>query len=1708
MDAASAALGTQEQLLVPELFQAQAQQSPEARAVGTANSALTYMQLCGRVRRLACLLIDRGAAAGTVVGVCLPRGHEAITAMLAVLTAGGAYLLLDATQPPARLRRMLASAGVRIVISSMEYLEMLSGFDIVHCDRDETPRSAQLPRLDPDDLAYVVYTSGSTGEPKAVEVTHRSLANHAYAVRDRYRLTGDDVMLQFASPAFDVIAEEVFPTLLAGGQIVPIPQAAVTSMELAAFLEHQRVTVANLPTPYWAQWVRDLDGGASTVPPALRLLVVGSEAGYRDTLERWRAHTEVPVINAYGLSETTVTATSAYFAPRDRLDTEVLPIGVPLAGCELRVLDADLAEVRPGEPGELFVGGAVLARGYLGRPDLTADRFVPDPRGGGARLYRTGDQVRMGAAGLEFLGRVDGQLKVRGHRVEPVEVEAALCGNPDVSQAHVLARRDPRRDEQLVIGYVVPLDSRRVPTAGALRAYLRERLPEHMVPQAFVVLDALPTMPNGKVDAAALPTPALRAQADDNAWVAARDETEKVLSRIWREVLEIDHLGVEDDLFALGGHSLTAVRVAGRIATEYGVSLSVKDLFAHPTIAQLARLINERATSGEPAAETQPRAGAQADGDLDAPAPLSLQQEQVWFLSQLAPDSMAYHTPTSIRVQGDLDLDVLDRVVTEISRRHEILRTTFTEADGRPCQLTHPPQPVTVPRIDLSHLPPGERERQVEELFERELRRPFDLSRLPLIRWTAIRLSATEHEIILVEHHLVHDGWSFALLMRDLKELYKAYLRGQEPALAQPQLTYRDYARWQRRALESASMQKSLAYWRDRLADAPGSLALPTDRPRASVASYTGRMLRVELPPTLPQALRQASREMRTTLFTTMYAGFAALLHRYTREQDLCIGSAFANRGSPTTHDLLGMLVNPVVLRCSVRGRDTFRELATRCGEVVLGAAAHEELPFPVLVRALNPDRDPATNPLISVMFSANDSPLPAMDLGDATVATVFERGNGGAKMDLNVVVVPRAESQLGESDRIDDRILLMWEYNADLFDEPTMHRMINAYLRLLADAVARLDAPIGQLALLGAAERHQLLTTWADGGSSTTGISPIHVAVAERAERDPWAVAVSETGRRLRYGELVDRADRLAARLQDRGVRPDEVVGVCLPRGVELVVAALGVLKAGAAYLPLDPENPPDRLAYLCQDAGARIVISAGDTASHLPDMVEVVAAIDDGAPARSPRPVPVRPDNLAYVIYTSGSTGTPKGVMVEHRALFNLVEWHLAAWRLGADDRTSLLAGPGFDASVWEIWPSLVAGASLHVPDPAIRVSPAAVQQWLLDNEITVSFAPTPLAEAMLALSWPVECPLRLLLTGGDRLHLHPQPDIPFTLVNNYGPTENTVVATAAIVPAHDATALPTVPAPAIGWPRLGVAAYVLDPELSPVLVGAVGELCLGGAGLARGYLGRPDLTAERFVPDPMNTGARLYRTGDLVRHRPDGSIEFLGRCDAQIKLRGYRIEPGEITATLLLHPAIRDAYVMTRAVPGTGEERLVAYIVAQDGVPAPGHDELHDHLASKLPRYMIPSVSMTLDALPLTRNDKVDRNALPEPAGPVAAETAMPQTQLQHRLAGIWKAVLGRDQIGVRDNFFDLGGHSLLLGQVHHLLIRDIGRDLPMVSLFQFPTIEALARHLEGTIPSAPGEALIASQTRNAKHRLSQRRALRQSVATTSLTEVEER
>jgi amino acid adenylation domain-containing protein len=1661
------------------LFAVHVLRAPESDAIVFGAERLTYTELDRRSNRLAHHLIGLGVEPGALVGVCLERSAELIVSLLAVVKAGAAYLPLDPGYPAERLRWMLADSGAKVVISRA----MLEGLES-GCDAPLPERGSAL------DLAYVMYTSGSTGLPKGVAIPHRGIVRLVVGT-DYLSLGPDDRMLQASTPSFDASTFEIWGALLNGACLVGLPREVTLSpRELAAALRRERITALLLTTALFHQVVREVPGAFRTVRQAF----LGGEAADPHLLREVLAHgAPGRLVNLYGPTESTVVATAQEVKNVPEGAASV-PIGRAIANTEAHEVD-----------GELLVGGDGLARGYWNRPDVTAERFVPNPFAGpadaGSRLYRTGDLVAAREDGaFDFLGRLDQQVKIRGFRIEPGEIEGALAAHPAVRQACVDVRRDAAGEKRLV-AWAVAGSAGGIDRAE-LRRFLSERLPAHMVPSAVVLLDTLPLTPNGKLDRAALPDPD-RESAGLEEHVAPRTAMEERLSGLFRELLNVERPGVHDDFFALGGHSLLAGRLISRVRAELGIELPLRDVYEASTVAGLAE---RAALAGR--AERPPIAPA----DRGRPIPLSFQQERVWFLNELSPGgNIAYNFQATIRLRGPLDPGVLAATLTEIVRRHEVFRTRFPAVDGSPVQEPLPPFPIRLPVADLSALPAGKAEEEAEALVRLEMRQPFDLLEVPLVRWLLIVHAPEDHTLVQVEHHFVHDGWSFARMLLEIRELYPALAGGRPSPLPEPELQYADFAAWQRSWMQGEVLRRHVDHWVGVLAGAPAYLDLPADRPRPPVQSFRGALVRIAMDPALGHRVRAFARERGATLYTSMLAGFSLLMHRLSGQDDLVVGTAAADRPVAELEPMIGMMVNTLPLRVRFAGSPTFAELAAQAQAVALDAYGWQDVPLERVLEALAPVRDPSRNPLFQVMFSFHDSPVPDLDFCGLHGEVTY-RHNGSAKNDLNIIGIPRAEQRVGREARPeDDVILLMWEYAADLFDEATMLRMVGQYQRLLSAALDEPDRCADELPLLTAEEARQVLVEWNRTEIPLeTGLC-VHERVARRAEEAPDALAVDS----LTYGELVRRARNLACQLVRLGVEPESRVGVFAERSPEMVTGLLAVLNAGGAYLPIDPAYPPDRIAFVLDDARAPVLLTTSALAGRVPVYGGRVLLLDEDLmeeiPGAGPLPE-VDPGQLAYVIYTSGSTGRPKGVQIEHRSLLNLVEWHQREYSVGPADRATLVASPGFDASVWEIWPYLTAGASLHVPPEEVRSEPGALAEWLVRERITISFLPTPLAEAVLEEPLTPLAPLshrtpaqpgeggtrkptgrgrpspgggecdgrgdggegslRFLLTGGDALHRGADDSAPFELVNHYGPTENTVVATATLV-ARGARR------PPIGRPISNVRVYVLDPRLQPQPAGVPGELFVGGASLARGYLDRPELTAQRFVPDPFSAGGRLYRTGDRVRHLPDGSLDFLGRVDLQVKVRGFRIELGEIEAALLEHPEVREAAVVARDEP----LRLVAYVAAD----RPLGDELRELISARVPLYMVPSAFVVLPELPVGAHGKIDRAGLPAPEMEKEAAVA-PRTPLERQLAAIWEELLPGGAVGVHDGFFERGGHSLLATRLLARVSRELGAEVPLGRFLQAPTVAELARRVE---ECAGCEALTRAQRESAPLSFPQRR-----------------
>jgi amino acid adenylation domain-containing protein/non-ribosomal peptide synthase protein (TIGR01720 family) len=1631
---------------VHECFAEQAAARGEAVALVFGDDRMTYAELDARANQLARHLASLGVGPGARVGLCVERGFELVVGVLGILKAGGAYVPLDPDYPVERLASIVADVAAPVVVTRAAAWRRLgaglagAGARPV-CLDDDWPVIGSLPAtgfrtpVRPDDVACVLFTSGSRGRPKGAESTHRAVSR-VFLGRSDLRFGPDEVWLQSAPVSWDGFLLELFSPLAHGGVCVLAPGQVPDAAVITELASRHGITSILLSSSLFNFMVEE-NPGFFAIPR--QVLTGGEVVSGPHALKVLEQFPGLHLVNVYGPVENTVFATTHRITVAGCADgSHSPPIGRPVAGTRVFLLDQWLTEVPTGVPGEVYLAGDGLARGYASSPALTAQRFVANPFEAGKRLYRTGDLARRRPDGeLEFVGRTDDQVKIRGYRVEPREVEAALVRHPGVAQAAVVARA--AGGHQRLVAYVVFSPALPGPDTAALREHLRTRLPEYLIPSAFVTLDRLPLTANGKLDSEALP--AWNTQGPERVDSGQpRDATEEMLVRVWAEVLGVEHVGIRDNFFELGGDSILAMRVTSRIHLESGVKLSPRALFDTPTIAGIGVLLAEGAEAGESARRaTAPR---------DEPLPLSFAQQRLWFLHQVDPESAEYNCFLTLRIEGGLDVAALRTAIGELVTRHEALRTSFMTVDGEGVQVVGAPPDLPVPVTDLRGLTGADQEAEMERVLRAEAERPFDLSSAALVRVSLIRLGEAEHVFVLCLHHIVTDGWSMEILTGELGALYQAAAGRTQASLPELAVRYADFAMDQKAPSRENQYAGQSAYWRKQLAGLV-PLDLPTDRPRPPVRTSAGKACEFEIPGVLRDRLRALGLANGATMFMVLMAAAQVLFARYSRQRDVAVGTVTSGRERTEFERVVGFFVNTVVVRSIVDPDRPFADFLRDVRDTLLDAFANDGLPFDRLVEQLQPERDASRTPLIQAMVVLNTAAKPITWPG------------------LRVTPVPMPvtaalfDLTLSFTD-LDDRLVGEVQYNTDLFDADTMERLAG-HLGVLLMAVAEDPGrPVSLLPLLTEPERRRLVE-WNDTAVERPGRVIVHERVAEHAASAPDRVAVTCQGSAITYAELDARANQLANYLIDRGVGPEAVVGVCLERSPEMIVGMLAVLRTGAAYLPLDPGYPPDRIAFILTDAGAPIVVTEHRLADRVRAPGTAALCLDTEWPSiarcpASPPKVHVDPRDLAYVIYTSGSTGRPKGVLVEHHSLTDLCAWHNRVYRIGPDDRATQLAALGFDAAVWELWPYLVAGARIDLPGPEDLLDARALVDWLVAAGTTVCFLPTPRVDAVLDEPALARTSLRLMLTGGDVLRRRPPAGTRFRLVNNYGPSEATVVATAGeVAPAGGPEDQRP---PSIGRPVDNMRCHVLDAHRNPVPIGVPGELYLSGIGLARGYLGRPDLTEERFVRLPFGGGERSYRTGDLVRWRSDGTLEFVGRSDDQVKIRGFRIELGEIEAALLRHESVAEAVVVAPERAGGGR-RLVGYVVFADGVSG-DIAAVRAHLATCLPAYMVPPTLVAVPELPLDPNGKIARSALAarEPDAPDRAEYVAPQGPVESALARIWTEVLGVDRVGAEDNFFELGGDSILSIQVVSRA-REAGIALSAGDMLTHQTIAALAQ-----------------------------------------------
>lgn len=1597
-------------------FEALAKTAPDSLVVVAPDGAsLSYGEVNRRADHLARRLRAQGAGPEQAVGVCLDRSPELVVAFLAALKSGAAYLPLDPALPDERLR--LLAGDARVVVGDEKTLPRFSGVPVVTVTAGVDPAlSFETGESAGDSVgesaAYVIYTSGSTGRPKGVVVSHNAFAASIDGHLQELEITAEDRVSLSAPIGFDVSPLQLGVAVASGASLAVVDDSGDFPPETSVLV----VTPSVLAT---------LNRGRF---PRLRATVVGGELYPREQALEW-----APLYNCYGATETT-----AITADYDDGLGKRAPLGRSITGVRLYLLDEQLQPVPEGVIGEIYVGGDDIARGYLDQPGLTAAAFIPDSFGPtpGGRLYRTGDLARRHRDGLiEFVGRRDGQVKIRGQRVEIGEAEAVLTAHPLIRAAAVTAFTGP--SGRHLVGYFVAADE--TPAAADLRAFLAERLPLALVPAHFQQLPELPLTTSGKLDRARLPAPEIVAEDV----TPPRDERERLLCSLWEDLLGREQVGIHDDFFRIGGHSLLATMLVARIREAFGCDLAVRTLFENPTVAELAVALTGVLADSERPADEGPRAVPRPER-----LPLSWGQQRLWFLEQV--QAGLYNSALGYRLRGPLDILSLESSLLSLAARHEPLHSAFAIADGQPyLKLQRPSFPLEV--IDLSELAAEARERAVKEHIDREVARPFDLSAGALARALLIEIGVEDRLLVLIVHHAAFDGQSIGILERELTLLYAAARAGEEAQLAPLPLQYADYSLWQRSREHELTVHNQLAHWRQHLQGVE-PLSLPLDRPRPRERTWQGANLPIEIPALLSARLDSLAQEAGVTPFMFLLAALQALLGRLCGQDDVIVGTPIAGRPYRQLEPLIGFFANTLPLRQDLSGDPTFRELLAASRRVCLDAYANQDVPFEHLVAELTSERNASRLPLVEVMFSLSEEQPPELELGARVVhhPVVVER----AHFDLSLALVREEERMTGAL-----------AYASDLFEHATAEAIVARYLTLLEQVAGDLDLRLSEIDVLLPGEREQLRAWNARSDTATSPSTTLAGLLAEQAARTPASVAVVDHGQELSYRELEARAAYLARRLTAAGVEGEMRVGVCLGRGPDLVIALLAIIKAGGVYLPLDPAYPRERLGYLLDDSGVAVVLTDQEHRARVPAGAAVLLVDEDGAcSASAPRPAE-HPEAGAYLIYTSGSTGQPKGVLVPQRALLTHLAWAVERYQLGPGERMLQFSSPSFDASLQQLLAPLACGATIVLSDPG-REGPSELLEYIHREQVSVlNLPPAYFASLLEALpDEPLLEHVRLAVIGGDVFPVEVLPLLAaraprLELLNAYGPTEAAVNSCLFTVPLDWDSRVP------LGPPNAHTTLHVLDQDLQEVPIGVRGELYIGGLRLARGYLGRPSLTAERFLPDPFGQpGARLYRSGDLVRRRRDGTLDFLGRGDDQVQIRGIRVEPGEIEHQLRAHPALKEAAVLAQQLPRRGRQ-LVAYVVsAADEGPSDG--ELRQFLAARLPDQLLPVAYVHLPALPLSPNGKLDRSQLPLPEISGHDQAEPPRNESERQVAAVFAELLGVEDVSREANFFELGGDSLLSLRLLARLNADAIRLRPR-DVFECQTVAALAARVEQSV-----------------------------------------
>ena len=1652
-----------------ELFLKQASLLPGNPAVLDSNDALNYEELNELSNRIALAIVQQGIVPGSFVGLCASRSLHSVAGMVGILKAGCAWVPLDADYPVERLRFIAGDAELPLILTLRRFRETFSFRPVPPLlFIDELPPESSTPQAFPavkraaGEAAYVIYTSGTTGNPKGVCCHHQGVVNLLDDFQQRRTLGSGDRCSWWTTPSFDVSVYEIFSALLAGSSLVIVPDHVRT--DSAAFMEwlhEQRITSAYLPPMMiadFAEWVERHPGES-----AMRRLLTGVEPiPSKLMLNLQRDLPRLTIINGYGPTETTVCATLCTVDP-ETLRHETTPIGKAVQNMRIHLLDDNGAPVATGQTGEIYIGGIGVSLGYLNRPELNDALFLPDPehREEGRRIYRTGDLAfQLPDGNLLFAGRKDSQFKYMGYRIESGEIEAVLKRHEAITEAVVMLREDEPGLKKIV-AYCVA-DSRIEVTPRELHAFAESSLPAYMIPAAFVFLPKIPMTPNGKSDRKALPPPERGDYETEGptTFAAPQTDTEQELAALFSTILGIGSIGVEDNFFAFGGHSLLATRLCAQIRTRWSVDIPLAFVFDHPTVKEIASEIERKEIASDAAYAIAPT------GSDRAVFPASATQQGVWLYQQYQPEGTLFNIPVVVYFTGPLRSEALRKSVDFLVARHSALRTVFELEEEELVQRVLPSVSVELTTQDLSGYPEKEKSAELAKVRAREGRHRFELEKGPLVKFHLVTLGKEEFQLFLTFHHLVIDGWGASVFFQELAAACEAFSEGKTPDLPANAISYGDFSLWQRERMGGPLFREQLRYWTERLHGASFIQNIPYDFSKPSAPSFSGARCAFSIPPEIMSAVGGYCQENSCTPFMYLMTAFQILLQRYTGSNDIVTGTTIANRNHPDTGHLVGLLTNTLAIRTTFTGQEEFAELLRQVRKASLEAFDNQDLPFEVVAEAVAGHRERGHHPVFQHLFILQNTPEPFFHAG--AVDFMYEEiGNGTAKLDFLLNVEVRKGALVG------------WiEYNTTLFHGDTIGRIASDYVWIASHAFENsLPVSAWKLPSIPASDQYR-------GKEMAIGNVCCHQLFERQATRTPERIAVRCDDLSLSYRELNEEANRIARRLIRRGVAPGASVGLCLQRNAGMIAGMLGILKAGGCYVPLDSSYPKERIHSMASDSGIRLALADAHTAQALEFDSEIELVLldrpddaDETAEASDNPATRTGAEDTAYIMYTSGTSGKPKGIMVPHRGVANLALAAAKAYGVTGSDTVLQFFTVSFDGSVEEIFMTLAAGATLVIRtfDPAIAAPDFLA--FIESHDISVIDLPTAfwkeLAHGVTITGTRIPGSLRAVVIGGEQASVADYKKWReacgnrIRVINTYGPTECTVVSVCCdpetISPGYDESrGLP------IGKPLANTRLCVVDGQLRPVPFGMPGELLIGGAGVAKGYLDLPELTAERFIDDLFHehpTENRLYRTGDIVRSLPDGNLQFLGRRDNQVKIRGFRIEPGEIESVLNQHEQIRQSAVI-ELKNDQGQSALAAYFVSEPKPLSPA--DLRLYLARKLPEYMVPAYFIQVEKIPLLPNGKLDRSALPKPGSDIAPERARrhvaPGSEIETALVEIWEEVLGVRPIGITDNFFELGGHSLLAVRLCSIIQKKTGKKVTLSGLFQSLTIEKLARKID--------------------------------------------